>query len=565
MAADKTTGSDAGTATAGRTGADVVAEALAQSGCRHAFGMPGGEVLALLDAMVRAGIDFHLAKHENAACFLGEGVWHAQSRTMGRDAPPAILLATLGPGVANAVNGIANAWQDRVPLIVLTGSVNDDVAATYTHQVFDHLALLRPITKAVFRAPAGAVAATMEKAITAATTGQPGPVLVDVPIGVAEGASDETVRRPPALSSVGGCGDMEGTIARFARAKRPLIVAGVDALHASEEIAALSRDFAIPVVTTYKAKGVVPEDDSLCLGGHGLSPLSDTHVLPMVRAADAVILAGYDPIEMRIGWRDPWGEDAHVVEFTPVIRDHGMHRVDEVHVGDPRTGLGALAAGLRKAVGGGEALARYREGLWPKGEPSLVRQALAGAFAPPPGWNAHRVFATLREVMPPQSVATADSGAHRILVSQMWRAPMPRAMLQSTALCTMGCAVPLAMGHAMAEPDRPAIAFVGDAGLEMGLGELATLRDLGLPVIVCVLVDGALALIEKKQRATQRGQAGVTFATTDFPAVASAMGGHGVWVDDAATLRAEAEAALARDGFTLLACRIGERPYEGAF
>ena len=559
-----TTGSDAGRSAAGRTGADAVAEALAGHGCAHAFGMPGGEVLALLDALSRTGIAFHLAKHENAAGFMAEGVWHAQARTMGSAAPPGILLATLGPGIANAVNVIANAWQDRVPLIVLTGSVDDAVAATYTHQVFDHAALLRPVTKAVFRVPPGAVAATMEKALLAATTGQPGPVLVDVPIGVAEGACDEPARsRPVITAGVGHDAGMVRTLARFAGAERPLIVAGVDALDAQEEIAGLARDFAIPVLTTYKAKGLLPENEPLSLGGHGLSPLSDKHVLPLVGAADAVLLAGYDPIEMRIGWREPWGPRAHVAEVTPVLRDHGMHRVDTVHVGDMRAALKAFAAGLRETLG--SRFETYRTGTWPGGEPHRVRTALARTFAAPAGWNAHRVFATLREAMPDETVVTADSGAHRILVSQTWEARMPRAMLQSTALCTMGCAVPLALGHRLADPGRPVLAFVGDAGLEMGLGELATLRDMGLPVIVCVLVDGALALIEKKQRATQRARVGVTFGVSDFPAIAQAMGGHGVWIDDEATLRAEAGDALRRNGFTLLACRIGERPYEGAF
>jgi acetolactate synthase I/II/III large subunit len=145
----------------------------------------------------------------------------------------------------------------------------------------------------------------------------------------------------------------------------------------------------------------------------------------------------------------------------------------------------------------------------------------------------------------------------------MWESHFPRAMLQSSALCTMGCALPLGMGHRLADPSRPVVVFVGDAGLEMGLGELATLRDLGLPVIVCVLVDESLALIELKQRATQRPNSAVDFGGSDFPAVARALGGHGVWIDDAETLKREATAALLRETFTLLACRIGRRAYDG--
>ncbi|MDJ0930041.1 thiamine pyrophosphate-dependent enzyme [Breoghania sp.] len=186
-----------------------------------------------------------------------------------------------------------------------------------------------------------------------------------------------------------------------------------------------------------------------------------------------------------------------------------------------------------------------------------ARASLVGAFsAEPEGWGPSTVFHILRDVLSDKTVATADSGAHRILLSQIWHCPTPRTLLQSSGLCTMGCALPLGAGHKRTEPDTPVVVFVGDAGLEMGLGELATLRDLKLAVIVVVLVDASLALIELKQRAGQRSNAGVDFGETDFVAVAKALGGVGAWVDDAESLRLEAEAALSRDTFTILACRI---------
>ena len=125
-------------------GADVIGAALSDAGATTAFGIPGGEVLALIDGLAGAGIEFVLARHENAAGFMAEGLWHATG------ALP-VLVATLGPGVANAVNVVANAGQDRVPLIFLTGCVDADVARSYTHQVFDHQAVLRPLVKGSFR------------------------------------------------------------------------------------------------------------------------------------------------------------------------------------------------------------------------------------------------------------------------------------------------------------------------------------------------------------------------------------------------------------------------------
>ncbi|NCO15753.1 MAG: thiamine pyrophosphate-binding protein, partial [Alphaproteobacteria bacterium] len=157
------------------------------------------------------------------------------------------------------------------------------------------------------------------------------------------------------------------------------------------------------------------------------------------------------------------------------------------------------------------------------------------------------------------------SGAHRILLSQMWRCAQPRTLLQSSALCTMGVALPLAIGARIAAPDRAVMAVMGDAGAEMVLGEFSTLRDLEAPLIALVMVDRSLGLIEMKQRATGLRNLGVDFPGTDWPAVAQALGGCGAWVRDAATLEAGIAAGLTRRGFTLLAADVGARAYDGAF
>jgi acetolactate synthase-1/2/3 large subunit len=533
-------------------GADRIARRLAAAGITTAFGIPGGEVLALVEALNGAGISTILTKHENAAGFMAEGVWHATGA-------PGLFYATLGPGVANAVNVVANAMQDRVPLIFLTGCVDAADAETYTHQVFDHQALLRPIVKASFRATLATADLVIDKAIAIALSGRPGPVHVDVPISVAESIAPDTaltispmpVRSAPALGDT-----LEAARALLANASRPIVIAGVDAVNegAGETLRAFCERYGAPLITTYKGKGLVSEMHPLWLGAAGLSPKADKLILPLIEKADLVVLAGYDPIEMRVNWRHPWPSEKAVIDIVAEAMPHGMHTVTHQFV----AGIGAtLETLMRDNPRAGSA--------WTNQEPHQVRRELAQAFLPPAGWGPAAVFHTLREVMPAEAVATADSGAHRILVSQMWTSHHPRAMLQSSALCTMGCAVPLAMGFKLAKASVPVIAFVGDAGLEMGLGELATLRDLKLPVIICVLVDESLALIELKQRATQRPNSAVDFGATDFPAVVRALGGHGVWIDDVATLRTEAQSALNRDGFTVLACRIDRRAYDGLF
>ncbi len=158
--------------------ADIVARRLYDAGCRYAFGIPGGEVLTMIDALKDAGITFILTKHENSAGFMAEGVFH-------RTGAPGILVATLGPGAANAVNVVANAQQDRVPMIVLTGCVDEDEVHTYTHQIFDHQQMFRPLTKETFRLTARSAGIIADKAVSIAMAERQGPVHIDIPIAVA--------------------------------------------------------------------------------------------------------------------------------------------------------------------------------------------------------------------------------------------------------------------------------------------------------------------------------------------------------------------------------------------
>ncbi len=535
-----------------RTGADIIGQALAAAGATHAFGIPGGEVLAVMQGLDAAGLQFVLVKHENSGGFFAEGLWHMTG------ALP-VLVATLGPGVANAVNVVANAMQDRVPLIFLTGCVDAAEAETYTHQVFDHQALLRPVVKGSFRLAPDAVGAGMAKAIALATSGQPGPVHVDVPISVAEDVTDEPVfpaigRR---LSVRPAAPALAAARAILAGAARPLAIAGVDAVNeaAGVAITVFCRANRMPLITTYKGKGLMSEDDPLCLGGAGLSPRADGVLLPLIAQADVILLLGYDPIEMRIGWRNAFAPSQTVIEIAATPRLHAMHRVDHVLTGGLVNTLAALA----------DTAPRSNPARWPGGEPQAARVALLDGFRGPDRWGPHAVFRTFRRELPPEAIVTADSGAHRILVSQMWSCPSPRSMLQSSGLCTMACAVPLAAGARIGRPTVPVVAFVGDAGLEMAAGELATLRDQRLAVIICVLVDASLSLIEMKQRGSQRPNLGVDFGTSDFPLLARAFGGNGVWVQDEVGLAAAIRAALRRDHFSLIAARIGPRAYDGAF
>ena len=532
--------------------AQLIARRLAEAGCRHVFGVPGGEVLTLMEALRAEGIEFVLAKHENNAGFMAEGAWHATG------APP-VLLTTIGPGMANGVNVAANALQDRVPLIFITGAVDVHERQTYTHQVVGHAAILKPVVKASFEVVPGTADVIADKAVSIAIDPPFGPVHIDLPVGVAATEEPDTppLRRPRPAPSGPAAGEALDEARRLlAEARQPLMIAGVEALESAgavERLTALARDFSIPVITTYKAKGVFPESDPLSLGGAGLSPIADTHLLPLIEKSDLILAVGYDPVEMRHAWTAPWdGANKPVIEFSGAVNTHWVHVARIGFVGDIAAGLDALSRGLSPSAES-----------WPGGEPAEARLALAEAFRGEEDWGPAAIADEICKHLPGDAIATVDSGAHRILLSQVWRCARPRTLLQSTGFATMGCALALAIGAKLADPNRDVVAITGDAGLEMVMGELATLRDLKLPVVIVVYVDESLALIEKKQRESRLPNVGVDFAGTDFVALAEALDGRGVAVNDRAALAEAVSAGLKAETFTIVAARIERKAYDG--
>jgi acetolactate synthase-1/2/3 large subunit len=529
--------------------ADALARRLYAAGCRTAFGMPGGEVLTIIDALEAAGIRFVLAKHENAAGFMAEGVHH-------RDHAPAILIGTIGPGTLNGVNTVANALQDQVPLIVISGCMDADEAQHYTHQVIDHQAVFAPLTKATFRLTAGAAHTIADKAVAIATEGRMGPVHIDVPISVADAAVAENAPTPRAKASPAAPAGTDLATARgwLENAQRPVMIVGVDALnqHAQTAVIEFAEDHNIPVITTYKAKGILPEDHALSLGGAGLSPLADTHLVPFVQTADLILCVGYDPIEMRSGWCDVWDPSRqNVIDISAVPNHHYMHQATLNFVTDCAATLHALSDGLDV------------QETWAEGEIYKLKQSLGTSFPRDDDWGPAAIIDTCRKILPRDTVASVDSGAHRILLSQMWECYAPRDLMQSSALCTMGCAVPMAIGAKLAAPDRTVVSFCGDAGFLMVAGELATTAELDIAPIFVVFVDASLALIEKKQRERQLPNIGVDFAQHNFAAMGVAFGGAGVTVRSRAALETALADAMQAETFTVIAALIDQGAYDG--
>ncbi len=548
---------------------DVIAQRLARE-TRFAFGVPGGEVLSLIDALRLAGTRFVLARHESSAGFMAEGALRSD-RWKGAEGGDAlgVLVATLGPGVANCVNVVSHAQQSRQPLVVLTGCVAAADAGTYTHQVFDHVSVLRPLVKASFVVAAGTVGEVVERAIALAKEGVPGVVHIEVPVDVADQPAE------PHSASLwehvrSGCGDHTTLSAlrhSIQNAKRPLLLVGLGALApgAAEALREVHARCPLPVVTSYEAKGVVDEHDPRCVGAAGLSPRANAIVLPLVRDADVVVLVGFDPVELRHAWRHPFAEDATIIELARGAGLHGMFRATSTLVGDPATLVRQLFDGVA------------HDGGWSGGEhsgsegPEVARKQLRDAFPSTDTFEPTGLIAVLEQHTPPEAIVCVDTGAHRILICQQWRFREPARLVQSNGTSTMACALGFAAGAKIAEPQRPVLAVIGDGGLEMALGELGTFRDEKLPVMIVVFDDRSLALIEKKQRARDLPNLGVDFggtdpdfAGTDYAAIARAFGGVGVRIESLAQLQTELAAAFAedRDVFTLLHCPIPRHAYD---
>ena len=332
------------------------------------------------------------------------------------------------------------------------------------------------------------------------------------------------------------------------------MIAGFDAVQhdAGEALARFAGTQRAPVIQTYKTKGLLPEDHAFALAAAALSPVADTLLMDLIDEADLVVLAGYDAVEMRRGWQHPWDPaEKRVIAIDAVANDHYLHQAGIAFVGDVGAGLDALSLGVRSAS------------TWTAADVQAARERVLALFQSDEEWGPAAICEVARRVLPRDTVAAADVGAHRILLSQVWPAYAPRSLLQSNGLCTMGCGLPLAIGAKLAEPDRPVVAFTGDGGLLMVLGELATAVEQGLPLIVVCFVDHSLALIEAKQRERQLAQRGVGVGAFDAVRLAASLGGHGVVAANRADFAQALGTALAADRFTLIACPIASDAYDG--
>ncbi|HVA24320.1 MAG TPA: thiamine pyrophosphate-binding protein [Chloroflexota bacterium] len=466
----------------GRTNADLIAETLHAAGVRYAAGIPSGQVLAIIQAIRKAGIEFVLVSHEGAAGFMADVI----GRVSG---VPGVGVATLGPGATNLMTGIGNAFLDRSPALAITGQVPRAQLQRRVQMRVDHQALFRPITKASYQLAPGSVASCVQEALALAVAEPPGPVHLDLPEDVATAPADEC----PHLASPSAEGeelaseqDLERIMELLRCAKRPLAALGFS-LYRSGALADLRRFLEanhLPFVTTNMAKGVVPEDHPLWLGVVGRARRKT--IENYLAQADLVVGIGYDPVE--IGYEE-WLPPAPLVHVDAEAADvDGTVRVEHEAIGQLGDALRRLAA-MPAATNdwNDDRMAEFRAHL-----ESSIR-------LPGDGFQPWQALDIMREVLPQDAILTCDVGAHTHLVATQWRVTAPETLLVSNGWSSMGYAIPAALGAKLAAPNRTVAAVMGDGCFLMMAGEMATAARLNLPIPFVVLNDSWLSLIKVKQ------------------------------------------------------------------
>lgn len=508
--------------------ADTIAATMHAHGVRHAFGIPGNDVLELIRACTDAGIAFTLAKSETGAAFMADAVTQVTGQ-------PAACIFALGPGIANGASGIAGAVQERSPIIVLGGEMAGNRREIYNHQAFDHVALMRPITKYAAELNPARAGQQTARALDIAMTHPRGPVFLNCPADATRAVAIDAPRAPffepnHAGLTVVARASAQTTISAM---KRPLALVGLGALQRGVAMAAEAflHSWQMPFLTTYKAKGLLPHA-SLDMGAVGLSPVLDDIAMLLVRDADGLVLIGFDPIELRDAWIDAWPTSKPVVSLDLSPQTHGIFPLGVQLIGDVADMAKQLSPERAAATNGwpAETLSAHKSRT-----AHVVRPRDAKARISPAA-----LFAAVSKRVTADMHMTVDVGAHRILANHVIQCVTPGQLLQSNGLGHMGYAIPAAIGAWRADA-KPVIAMLGDGCALMSLGELALVAELQASIVTIILVDDDLALIDLKQDKLAMKRQGVGFTSPDFAALAR---GFGLAASDVSTL-SDFEAALA--------------------
>lgn len=472
------------------------------------FGLPGGEIVAFIDACRRAGIRFLLTGHEASAAWMAQVVGQITG-------VPGVCASTLGPGATNLVTGVANAWLDRAPMLAVTAQIPGAAMETMTHQRVPLDRLFAPVTKGSFAVGSGDTVTLMERSMHLAAEPRPGPVHISLASDLAVQEYHEQPRQRAIELEAGAAPDLRPIMRRLESAARPLVLIGLGATPASAPaIRAFIDKLQAPFLVTPKAKGIAAEDHPLFAGvASGMA--IDRDIVEIIKRADLILAIGFDPVECD----KTWFADVDVASIDSASMAEGRYRPLEA-IGD----LGALVASLNPAP------KPWRASL-PKHE---ARSGLSPL----------RLIEELRSIFPRDGIATCDVGSHKLVMGQFWRSYQPGTFFMSNGLSGMGFGIPAAIAAQLCHPQKPVIAVVGDGGMLMMLHDLVLIRELGLPILIVVLSDRSLSLIRVSEERRGFPAYGVDFTPPDFAAVAQAFGIAGRRVGSIGEAKTCAEKAL---------------------
>ena len=480
------------------TGAQAVIRSLEAAGVEVIFGHPGGAILPAYDPILDSPIRHVLARHEQGAGHMAEGYAHATGRV-------GVAMATSGPGGTNLVTALADAYMDSVPIVAITGQVPTAAVGGDAFQEADITGITMPVTKhnemvrAAERIP-GAIA----EAFHIASTGRPGPVLIDIPKDVLNARCGFDYPERPNLAgykpTVRGHGKMVREAAReILAATRPVIYAGGGIIKsgAHDELRRLAELFDLPVVTTLMARGGFPDSHANHLGMPGMH--GHWTAVTALQRSDLILALGARFDDRVTGKLASFAPSARVVHVDIDPAEIGKNREPEVPiVGDCRVVIGQIVEALEAALEEGAArpeVADWWDTLraWQRGHPLRYDQQPDGPLKP------QGVIAAIGRKLASNGIVVTGVGQHQMWAAQHIGFERPRTWINSGGLGTMGFCVPASIGAKVGCPDVPVVAIDGDGSFQMTLQELATAKTENVPVVFCVINNGSLGMVRQWQ------------------------------------------------------------------
>jgi acetolactate synthase I/II/III large subunit len=539
-------------------GARILCEALLREGVDTIFGYPGGAVLHIYNELV--GFDDRLrhvlARHEQGAIHMAEGYAKATGRV-------GVALVTSGPGATNAVTGIADAYMDSTPLVVITGQVPRKMIGTDAFQEIDTVGITRPCTKYNYLVQnAGELASVVKEAFHIASTGRPGPVVIDIPKDVtAESAPfvyPESVKLPgyrPGLPA-----DPERVrraVDRLLSAKRPILYVGGGIIHAnaSTELMELAERLHFPVTPTLMGLGCFPSGHPLSLGMLGMHGTYWANMA--ISEADVITAIGVRFDDRVTGALDKFAPHAEIIHVD--VDTSSLNKNVRAHIpilGDARSVMRQMLEMVpEENADARERLAPWWDQIrqWSRHAPLSYEQS-ESVIKP------QYLVQQLYELTDGDAIIATDVGQHQMWLAQHYPFNGPRQSLTSGGLGTMGFGFPAALGAQLAFPERQVIAFVGDGGFQMTVQELATAVQYRANIKIIVMNNGYLGMVRQWQEIFyDRNYSSVQMeCSPDFVKLAEAYGATGLRATRPDELRQVLEAGLAKRGVVVMDIQVAQ-------